>query len=326
MDWYLEPKPPAIAGLRNEVRRYLDRHGIQGADVDAALIVVSELVTNAIQHAGSPVWVSLEWSSRFPEFTVRDLGPGFELKLTPPDVFAESGRGLWAVSHLASQLRVAHRRHEGAEVSAVLPVERKIDRTRVTVSPSTQNALPSPQESDSDGMFGRESFLRALVVELSHIMEVEQGPDAAATAITTVGNTIGGRMEQAYRAANEIEEAMDATQIADLFVKLKAAIDGDFYVIEANEERIVLGNRRCPFGDVVKRSPALCRMTSSVFGGIAARNRGRGAVQLEERIAVGDPECRVVVWLRNVPGGSSPYTHSYERDDVQDDAQPLGPA
>jgi hypothetical protein len=42
-------------------------------------------------------------------------------------------------------------------------------------------------------------------------------------------------------------------------------------------------------------------MTSSVFGGIAARNFGQASVILEERIAVGDLQCRVVVDLRPDP-------------------------
>ena len=43
-------------------------------------------------------------------------------------------------------------------------------------------------------------------------------------------------------------------------------------------------------------------MTSSVFGGIAARNSDHEvAVVLEERIAVGDPGCRVVVYLATPP-------------------------
>ena len=63
----------------------------------------------------------------------------------------------------------------------------------------------------------------------------------------------------------------------------------------------MLVNDRCPFGAAVQQAPSLCRMTSSVFGGIAARNGDDGAsVLLEERIAVGDPGCRVVVDL-NVP-------------------------
>ena len=83
-------------------------------------------------------------------------------------------------------------------------------------------------------------------------------------------------------------------------------------VVEATPERVVLENTRCPFGETVMRSPALCRMTSSVFGGIAARNSDEGAsVLLEERIAVGDPGCRVVVYLGEAPHAAAPYAHRY---------------
>jgi hypothetical protein len=67
------------------------------------------------------------------------------------------------------------------------------------------------------------------------------------------------------------------------------------------------------FGDAVKAVPALCRMTSSVFGGIAARNRADGpAVVLEERIAVGDPGCRVVVLLCASPEEVARLAHRYD--------------
>ena len=55
-------------------------------------------------------------------------------------------------------------------------------------------------------------------------------------------------------------------------------------------------------------------MTSSVFGGIAARNNDEGAaVVLEERIAVGDPGCRVVVYLTEPPSGTRLLAHHYAR-------------
>jgi hypothetical protein len=48
-----------------------------------------------------------------------------------------------------------------------------------------------------------------------------------------------------------------------------------------------------------------------VFGGIAARNNdGPVTVLLEERIAVGDPGCRVVVHLRD-DAGESALGHRY---------------
>ena len=53
-------------------------------------------------------------------------------------------------------------------------------------------------------------------------------------------------------------------------------------------------------------------MTSSVFWGIAARNRSHPvSVLLEERIAVGDPACRVVVSLVPVPEDEAPFAHLY---------------
>lgn len=80
-------------------------------------------------------------------------------------------------------------------------------------------------------------------------------------------------------------------------MRLKSAIGDAFRVVEVTSERIVLVNSRCPFGAEVQHSPSLCRMTSAVFGGIAARNAEQAAVSLEERIAVGDPGCRVVIHL-----------------------------
>ena len=79
---------------------------------------------------------------------------------------------------------------------------------------------------------------------------------------------------------------------------LKRRIEGDFYIIEENETRIVLGNRACPFGDKVIGRPSMCMMTSNVFGHIAAENLGYAKVELARTIALGHPECRVIVHLR----------------------------
>ncbi len=83
-----------------------------------------------------------------------------------------------------------------------------------------------------------------------------------------------------------------------MLVDLKQRIQGDFYIIEEREDRIVLGNRQCPFGGYVEGRPSLCMMTSNVFGRIAAENLGYARVDIEQSIAAGDPLCRVVVYLR----------------------------
>ena len=96
----------------------------------------------------------------------------------------------------------------------------------------------------------------------------------------------------------------------DVLVDLKRRIQGDFFVIEETEDRIVLGNRACPFAEMVVGRPSLCMMTSNVFGHIAAQNLGYAAVDLQRTIARGDPGCRVVVHLRpgpDVPAGAREY-------------------
>jgi hypothetical protein len=159
-------------------------------------------------------------------------------------------------------------------------------------------------------------------VELVQTVEAEHGPDVAAATVAQVGADVGGRTEEAYRAAHGIVGRLSPKQIADLYVRLKGAIGGDFYVIHADERKIVLGNRRCPFGAAVRGEPALCRMTSSVLGGIAARNAGQSDVVLEERIAMGDPECRVVVWLGDDAAPDAAGAHHYRAPPEADSVDP----
>lgn len=244
MDWYVETENPgALPALRHAVARHLRRHATPDSDLDAAELVVSEIITNAIEHSGGPVWISLDWGGEQPELTVRDLGPGFELptELVPPPPEDERGRGLFIVAALTGDLRVASRRAGGSEVCSVLPVRRAAEPS---YDPPRRSfgELPDPSEASEDGTFGKQSFLRALVVQLAQILEEVHGPTAAEAGVAQVGTDVGGRMEDAYRRAGDIEGRLTPEQMADLYVRLKAAIDGDFYVIELSDERIVLGN------------------------------------------------------------------------------------
>jgi DNA-binding NarL/FixJ family response regulator/anti-sigma regulatory factor (Ser/Thr protein kinase) len=311
VEWVLQDHAPeAVSVLRRDVMGYLRRHGEDGSDFAGAEIVVAELVSNAFEHAPGPAWVRVAWGEEQPRLEVHDLGPGFELRAQLPAASAPGGRGLFLAGALAEDLARASKRAGGSKVTATLPVRR---RREVSHDPprSSPNPLPAPEEARSDGTFGKEAFLRALLVELAQAVEGVQGPDVAEALVAQVGSNVGARMEESYRAARDISGRLSPSQMADLYVRLKRAIDGDFYVVEADERRIVLGNRRCPFGDAVRREPGLCRMTSSVFGGIAARNGDGAAVVLEERIALGDPECRVVVWLDGDAASGTDSAHFY---------------
>jgi predicted ArsR family transcriptional regulator len=94
-------------------------------------------------------------------------------------------------------------------------------------------------------------------------------------------------------------------------VDLKRRIQGDFYVIEESDDKIVLGNRACPFAEKVIGRPALCMMTSNVFGVIAAENLGYSKVVLEETIAQGHSGCRIVVHLKATPEAEAANGREY---------------
>jgi predicted ArsR family transcriptional regulator len=143
----------------------------------------------------------------------------------------------------------------------------------------------------------RDLFLRTLIRELSGTLEEVVGLDEASGFVSTVGQRIGDHINLSYRSALGVDQ-LSKQQVADVLVDLKRRIQGDFYILEHTDEKIVFGNRACPFAEKVIGRPSMCMMTSNVFGTIAAENTGYAKVALERTIAEGAPECRVVVYLK----------------------------
>ena len=143
----------------------------------------------------------------------------------------------------------------------------------------------------------RDVFLRTLIRELSGTLEDVVGLEEASGFVSAVGQRIGDQINLSYRSALGVE-LLSKQQVADVLVDLKRRIQGDFFVLEQTDEKIVFGNRVCPFAEKVIGRPSMCMMTSNVFGTIAAENLGYAKVALEQTIAEGEPECRVVVYLK----------------------------
>jgi predicted ArsR family transcriptional regulator len=143
----------------------------------------------------------------------------------------------------------------------------------------------------------RDRFLRALIRELAGTLEDVIGLEETNGYISVVGSAIGSTINRDYRAALQVDR-LDRAQVAAVLVDLKRRIQGDFYIISEDDEKIVLGNRACPFGEQVHGRPSMCMMTSNVFGSIAANNLGYAKVELQETIARGHAGCRVVVYLK----------------------------
>jgi len=172
----------------------------------------------------------------------------------------------------------------------------------------SQTSAPSLQNLDVP--LDRDVFLRNLIRELSGTLQEVVGLEEASGFISVVGQTMAQQMEQDYRAALAVSP-LSREQVAAVLVDLKRRIQGDFYIIEQTDEKIVLGNRACPFGEKVTDRPAMCMMTSNVFGSIAAENLGYAKVELQETIATGAPGCRVVVYLKPTPEAEAKQGREY---------------
>lgn len=162
--------------------------------------------------------------------------------------------------------------------------------------------LPVPLE--------RDVFLRTLIRELAGTLQDVVGMKEAAGFVSVVGQRVGDSINADYRAALGVDN-LTREQVADVLVDLKRRIQGEFRIVEESDERIVFENRQCPFAEKVVGRPALCMMTSNVFGSIAAENLGYAKVSLEKTIAQGDPGCRVVVRLKATPASETCHGREY---------------
>ncbi len=169
---------------------------------------------------------------------------------------------------------------------------------------SEQNQ-PATALAGLDVPLERDVFLRSMLRELAGTLQDVVGLDEASGFISVVGQRIGDQLNESYRAALDVPR-LNQAQVGDVLVDLKRRINGGFSIVEQNDEQIVLSNTRCPFAEKVIGRPALCMMTSNVFGNITAGNLGYARVVLEETIAEGAPGCRVVVHLKPADSLQSP--------------------
>lgn len=158
------------------------------------------------------------------------------------------------------------------------------------------NVLPLPAVTGTEIELDRDVFFRRMLRELAGTIEAIVGREEAAGYVSAVGAAMGDWINAAYHAQMGPQD-FDLDTVASVFVDLKRRIDGGFYIVSVDPQKIVLGNRRCPFGEHVNDRPSLCMMTSNVFGRIAADNLGYARVQLDATIARGDEECLIVVHL-----------------------------
>ncbi len=138
-------------------------------------------------------------------------------------------------------------------------------------------------------------FLQTFVLELLHACEQEGGPKTE--YIERIAHSAGRFFEEAYRNDHGLDGPLDRERYLDLILGLKNRIGGNFSLDSSDAACLRVHNTRCPFGEGVKNFPDLCRMTSSVFGGIAARNFGYAKVHIPRCIARDHGHCQVEIHL-----------------------------
>ncbi|MDP4172242.1 MAG: methanogen output domain 1-containing protein, partial [Bacillota bacterium] len=138
------------------------------------------------------------------------------------------------------------------------------------------------------------TFLAKLITQYAHIHKKTIG-NVADEYVRQIGIRTGEWIESFYGDKNT---SWTVDQYANVIVDLKNSIGGHFYISEVYEDHVVVKATACPFGEAVLDAPHLCNMTSSVFGGIAARKFGYGKVSLRKRIAMGDQGCEVAVYFQ----------------------------
>jgi Nif-specific regulatory protein/two-component system response regulator AtoC len=142
------------------------------------------------------------------------------------------------------------------------------------------------------------SFLQAFVIHSINLWKKHNAQYANRdNSVQYLGLSASSCFEETVRKQLEFNDALTHDQYADVIIEIKNQIGGEFTRASSDEGVIRVENTRCPFGALVKETPELCQMTSSVFGGIAARNFGYAQVELRKRIAIGDPVCDAAIYL-----------------------------
>ncbi|MFG3102076.1 ATP-binding protein [Streptomyces sp. NPDC048182] len=114
-----------IPASRDVVRRFVARLAAAGVEAagtfaDAARLVVSELVTNALRHAPGPCRLELTLKGDSVEIAVSDTGDGFPTFL-PRDPQRVGRHGLEIVTRLCDEV-ITKPHASGKTVSALLPL------------------------------------------------------------------------------------------------------------------------------------------------------------------------------------------------------------
>ena len=98
-----------LHALRSTLAAHASRLGVSDVEIQALIIVASELATNAIRHGGGRGRIRLWWDREALYCQVIDDGPGITdttVGRSLPPVEEDKGRGLWIARNLTAELAI----------------------------------------------------------------------------------------------------------------------------------------------------------------------------------------------------------------------------
>ncbi|MES4905500.1 MULTISPECIES: ATP-binding protein [unclassified Streptomyces] len=118
------PSPGTAAVARDAVRKLLSRHRppVPARTLTDALLLTSELATNALRHAGGITVFGCEVQGNRLEITVEDASDALPTARPPNDPSVPGGHGWPMVCMLASEVTVSALPGGGKRIRAFLPL------------------------------------------------------------------------------------------------------------------------------------------------------------------------------------------------------------
>jgi anti-sigma regulatory factor (Ser/Thr protein kinase) len=118
---WLDARPSDAAGAREAVGAYLDLHGpaLSAAARGDILLVVSELVTNALRHAGGVTGLRIVFRDGTVEITVQDASPEWPAERGHAGDWTPGGFG-WPLVRRLAEVTVTALGDDGKLVRATM--------------------------------------------------------------------------------------------------------------------------------------------------------------------------------------------------------------
>lgn len=129
--WSLTGHGEAVTQARDHVRDFLTDfdHTAASATLRDGLLVVSELVTNAVMHAPGPCVLSIVYQNGLLIIGVHDTSPSLPAPRVPDPAAADGGFGWHLLIGLTSRIDVWPHDKDGKTITAVLR-EGHVSRTQ----------------------------------------------------------------------------------------------------------------------------------------------------------------------------------------------------